>query len=130
MIPLSWGGVMYPWDSWRTLVPLLVGAAGLVGFGFYETWLSKRAFGSDGLPLDDGLSHVEPIIRTTIFHNRTLIITYFTTLVHGMILWSLLYYLPLYYEAVKGYSPIITGVAILPETSFVARKFQPIKDYP
>jgi MFS family permease len=31
-------------------------------------------------------------------------------------------YLPLYYEAVKGYTPIISGVAILPETSFVARE--------
>ena len=28
--------------------------------------------------------------------------------------------LPLYYEAVKGYTPIIAGVAILPESSFVA----------
>ena len=116
---------MYEWDSWRTLVPLLVGAAGLVAFGFYEKWLSKRAFDSTGLPRE-GVSVVEPIIRFTIFHNRTLIITYFETLVHGMILWSLLYYLPLYYEAVKGYSPLITGVAILPESGFVARKSLPI----
>lgn len=33
---------------------------------------------------------------------------------------SMLYYLPLYYEAVKGYSPIITGVALFPETFTVA----------
>jgi hypothetical protein len=37
-----------------------------------------------------------------------------------MVLWSLLYYLPLYYEAVQGFTPIIAGVALLPETSFVA----------
>lgn len=42
------------------------------------------------------------------------------TFLHGIILWSLLYFLPLYYEAVKGYTPIIAGVAILPETGFVA----------
>ena len=46
----------------------------------------------------------------SIFANRDLRITYFTTFLHGMILWSLLYYMPLYFEAVKGYSPIITGV--------------------
>jgi hypothetical protein len=38
----------------------------------------------------------------------------------GMILWCLLYYEPLYYEAVKGYSPILTGVALFPETFTVA----------
>lgn len=120
MIPLSWGGVMYSWSHWRTLFPLLVGVAGLVGFGFYENWLSKRAFDKSGVALEG--QHVEPIIRFTIFHNRTLIVTYFETMIHGFVLWSLLYYLPLYYEAVKGYSPIVTGVAILPETTFVARK--------
>lgn len=39
-----------------------------------------------------------------------------------MILWSMLYYLPLYYEGVKQYTPIIAGVSILPESSFVARE--------
>jgi MFS family permease len=37
-----------------------------------------------------------------------------------MILWSMLYYQPLYYEAVKGYSPIISGVALFPATFTVA----------
>lgn len=35
-------------------------------------------------------------------------------------LWCLLYYLPLYYEAIKGLSPIMTGVAVFPETFTVA----------
>lgn len=37
-----------------------------------------------------------------------------------MILWCALYYEPLYYEGVKGYSPIITGISIFPETFTVA----------
>jgi hypothetical protein len=37
-----------------------------------------------------------------------------------VILWCLLYYEPLYYEAVKGYSPILTGVALFPATFTVA----------
>jgi hypothetical protein len=51
-----------------------------------------------------------------------MLVTYMETILHGIVLWCLLYFLPLYYEAVKGYTPIVSGVAILPETTFVARK--------
>lgn len=118
LIPLTWGGVMYPWDSWRTLFPLLIGAAGLVGFAFYEWRLSSRAFDSDGNTLPG--NPIEPIIRFSVFDNLTMGVTYLETVIHGMILWSLLYYLPLFYEGVLGYTPIIAGVAVLPESSFVA----------
>ena len=49
---------------------------------------------------------------STIFANWDLHISYLTTVIHATILWSTLYYLPLYCEAVKGYSPIITGIAL------------------
>ena len=39
---------------------------------------------------------------------------------HGIILWCLLYYLPAYYEAVKGQTPILAGVSIFPVTFTVA----------
>lgn len=61
-----------------------------------------------------------PLIPLHIFCNRTAAVNYIGTLVHGMVLWCLLYYLPLYYEAVKVYSPIIVGVAVFPETFTVA----------
>jgi MFS family permease len=51
-----------------------------------------------------------------LFQHRSTSICYFATFLHGMILWAVLYYIPLYFEAVKCYSPIITGVAILPQT--------------
>ena len=94
---------MYAWDSWRTLVPLIIGAIGLIAFVFWEEYGAK-----------------EPLIRTVVFKNRTAAASYFMTTLHGMILWCILYYLPLYYEAVKGYTPIITGIALFPETFTVA----------
>jgi MFS family permease len=103
LIPLTWGGVMYPWSHWRTLVPLLIGAAGLVGFCFYEKYLAP-----------------EPLLRLSIFANRTTNIAYLTTTIHGLILWCILYYQPLYFEAVKGYKPVIAGVALFPATFTVA----------
>ncbi|PSN69750.1 MFS general substrate transporter [Corynespora cassiicola Philippines] len=103
LIPVTWGGVQYPWDSWRTLVPLIVSAAGLVLFIIHqELWAP------------------EPLIRTSVFKNTTAAVTYLETVMHGIILWSVLYYLPLYYEAVKEMSPILAGVALFPQTFTVA----------
>lgn len=118
---------MYAWDSWHTLVPLLLGVTGIVVFAFYEYILSTNAFDSEGKsrPGND----TEPIIRFSIFNNWTLRLVYLQTLVHGIVLWSLLYFLPLYYEGVKGYSPIITGVAVLPETFLIARKSLHLSTY-
>lgn len=33
-----------------------------------------------------------------------------------MLVWSLLYYMPIYFEVAKGYNPILSGVAIFPFT--------------
>jgi hypothetical protein len=62
----------------------------------------------------------EPMVRFSIFNNLSSKLVYFQTFIHGLLLWSLLYYLPIYYEAVKDYSPIITGIAVFPETFTVA----------
>ncbi|PVI08234.1 MFS general substrate transporter [Periconia macrospinosa] len=103
LIPITWGGVQYPWDSWRTLVPLIVCGVGMIAFVIHQEYIAP-----------------EPLIRTSVFKNRTAAITYFVTVVHGIILWSILYYLPLYFEAVKGMTPILTGVALFPWTFTVA----------
>ncbi|KAL9114127.1 MAG: hypothetical protein Q9227_001899 [Pyrenula ochraceoflavens] len=103
LIPISWGGVMYAWDSWHTLVPLLVSVGGLGIFLLWEVYVAA-----------------EPMMRLNIFQNRTTSLGFVITFFHGIILWSILYYLPLYFEGVKGYNPIVTGVAVFPETFTVA----------
>ncbi|TVY36443.1 Efflux pump [Lachnellula subtilissima] len=103
LIPLTWGGVMYKWQSWRTLVPLILGIFGLIGFVVYSVYLSP-----------------EPLIRRSLFNTSTSIVAYFGTLIHGVVVWSLLYYMPLYFEVAKNYSPVTSGVAIFPFTFTVA----------
>jgi MFS family permease len=39
-VPVSWAGSLFPWASWQTLVPLVLGVALLVVFSWYE---SKQA---------------------------------------------------------------------------------------
>ncbi|KAL4895396.1 putative MFS multidrug transporter [Aspergillus ambiguus] len=99
LIPLSWGGIMYPWTSWHTLVPLFLGTGGFLTFAGYESRYPSH-----------------PLIPPALFHNRSSCVWLGGYFVTGFLLWSALYYLPLYYEAVKGYSPIIAGVALFPST--------------
>jgi EmrB/QacA subfamily drug resistance transporter len=99
LIPITWGGVLYSWGSWQTLAPMIIGAFGLVGFCLYEGMLAKHTL----LPM-------------RLFYDRSTSICYFADVIHGIILWTILYFLPLYFEGVKGYSFVIAGVAALPQT--------------
>jgi EmrB/QacA subfamily drug resistance transporter len=103
LIPVTWGGVQYAWDSWRTLVPLIVCAFGIAAFIIHQEYFAPN-----------------PLIRTSVFKSKSSAILYLTTTVHGIILWALLYYMPLYFEAVKGQGPILAGVSMFPWTFTVA----------
>ncbi|TDZ40242.1 Efflux pump FUS6 [Colletotrichum spinosum] len=100
---ISTGGVMYDWKSFRPLLPLILGVVILAVFAFWELKFAKK-----------------PIVDKRIFSNWTMICNYIMTVFHGMILWSLLYFLTLYYQAAKSYSLVISAVAVLPETLTVA----------
>lgn len=103
LIAISWGGIMFSWSSWHTLVPLILGLFGLVCFVLYDV----RAAAA-------------PLIPFQIFATRTAAVGYYQITVNGMVMWAAVYYLPLYFEAIKGYSPLITGVALFPDTLLVA----------
>ena len=90
---------MYSWGHWRTLVPLLIGVFGLIAFIVYSVSYSQ-----------------EPLIRKSLFNSPTAITAYFGTMIHGMLVWALLYYMPIYFEVAKEYTPILSGVAIFPFT--------------
>ncbi|OHE93719.1 major facilitator superfamily transporter [Colletotrichum orchidophilum] len=100
---ISTGGVMYEWTSFRCLLPLILGVFIIVAFGFWELRFAP-----------------EPMIDKGIFNNWTMIANYIMTVFHGMILWSILYFLVLYYQAVKDYSVVVSAVAALPESLTVA----------
>lgn len=96
IVPISWAGSLFPWASWQTLLPLLLGAAVLVIFVFYET---KPAV---------------PIVPHRIFHSKTGNLTLVGGFIHGMIMVSLLQYLPLLYQAVELQTAISSAIYLLP----------------
>ncbi|EGD85213.1 hypothetical protein H112_08944 [Trichophyton rubrum D6] len=96
VLPISWAGSLFPWSSWQTLVPMLLGFLVLAIFGFYE---AKPA---------------APIMPHRLFHSKTVNMTLAGGFIHGATLVSLLQYLPLIYQAVQLEIPILSAVSLLP----------------
>ncbi|KAH6954564.1 major facilitator superfamily domain-containing protein [Fusarium avenaceum] len=101
VLPLSWAGSLFPWASWQTLIPMLLGVAVIVTFVFYE---AKPA---------------APIMPHRLFHSITANMTLLGGFIHGAVLVSLLQYLPLIYQAVYLETAIKSAVLLLP-TSIVS----------
>ncbi|KAI5917145.1 hypothetical protein F4810DRAFT_716751 [Camillea tinctor] len=97
LVPITWGGIQFPWGSWNTIVPIVLGLAGIVGFTLYEEYATKPPF----LPL-------------YIFRNYSTSIIFVGSFINGVLLYVQVYYMPEYFQAVKLYSPLIAGVAALP----------------
>jgi MFS family permease len=123
LMAVTWGGVNHAWDSAATLVPLIIGIVGTVVSMLWEKWGAR-----------------EPFIRLAIFSNRSALSGYYCALTQGLVvrtsvsfthlrrevlteelsllqLYIQLYYLALYFVSVKAFSPVRTGVSIIPMSS-------------
>ena len=97
LLGISFGGVMYPWKSYNVILPLILGFVGIIAFGFYEAYYAKY-----------------PMIRLAIFLHPVAIFGYVQIILHAIVFCCILYFLRHHFEGVKGYSALISGVAILP----------------
>ncbi|RYO90018.1 hypothetical protein DL762_002913 [Monosporascus cannonballus] len=98
LLALTWGGVDFPWSSWRTILPLVLGILGIVAF----------------LAIESTILIPEPTMPIRIFSNRTSLGGFALTFIHSMLMYWVSYFLPLYFQAVLGADPITSGVNILP----------------
>ncbi|KAF2968178.1 hypothetical protein GQX73_g5380 [Xylaria multiplex] len=99
LIAVSWGGSQYEWNSIQTLVPLIIGFVGLLVTLVYEKLWAKQ-----------------PFLRHSLYHNTSSIIAYVCGSIQGMVMYGLLYYGPFFFLSIKGFSPLDTGIAMLPAT--------------
>ncbi|KAG8169613.1 hypothetical protein KVR01_000358 [Diaporthe batatas] len=97
LIAISWGGTQFEWSSAATIAPLIIGTIGLAGTAAWEKYMAK-----------------EPFLRHSLFYNVSAISTYICSAVQGLVLFGQLYYIPFYFMSVLEYSPIHTGLALLP----------------
>lgn len=94
---LQYGGVSAPWDSAEVLCLIVIGAFTLFLFCLWE-WKGAKY----------------PIMPVSLFGSITRASTLGIVFLHGFVFISSSYYLPLYFQAVRGSSPIISGVLLLP----------------
>jgi EmrB/QacA subfamily drug resistance transporter len=92
----SLGGTTYAWSSTPIVVLMVAAFLLLVAFPFVE----RRA--------------PEPILPLELFENRVFVVTSAVGFIVGLALFGSVTYLPLYLQVVKGHSPTISGLQLLP----------------
>jgi hypothetical protein len=97
LLALEWGGHQYSWSS-ATVIGLLCGAAGT--FCLFLTW-EYRQGDIAIIPLS--------MVRQRIVWSSCLVMSFFTG---GFFILS--YYLPIYFQAVRGAMPTLSGAYLLP----------------
>ncbi|KAI1500569.1 MFS general substrate transporter [Biscogniauxia marginata] len=97
LLGLGYGGVAYPWNSAIVVTLIIFGVVALGVFALIEWKVAKY-----------------PVTPLRLFHSTSNIAVFGVAYVHGAIFIANLYYLPLYFQAVLGASPILSGVYLLP----------------
>jgi MFS family permease len=98
LLALTWAGTEQPWSSWRTLVPLLLGALGLAMF----------------LAIESTGFIAQPTMPLRLFAHRTSLGAFGLTFVASILTYWMSYWLPVYFQAVREASPTQSGVDTLP----------------
>lgn len=97
LLALQWGGVEYPWKS-ATVIGLFCGSAGLLAV--FLAWENKKG-GEAMIPL--------AMVSKRVVWSATLS----TFFLYGSLLGQA-YYLAIYFQAVRGLSPSLSGAYALP----------------
>ncbi|KAI1110622.1 MFS general substrate transporter [Nemania sp. NC0429] len=97
-VPISWADTLYPWSSWRTILPLVIGVAVLAILGVYE---AKR-------------KSPDSILPRRIFSSITSVSSLVCGFLHGLILYTGLLYLPLFFQAIRLEKALDAAKSTLP----------------
>jgi hypothetical protein len=97
---LTYGGSRYAWSSWRIIVPLVLGLVGLAIFMIFEQSRFCR----------------ELVVPPRLFKSRTSLVVFINTYLFTVLLYWVLFFIPVYFQAILGSSPARAGVQMLPIT--------------
>lgn len=99
LLPLTFGGHMFPWSSWRVIFPLVLGLVGLVVFALHERFTIGKSV---------------PLLPLRLLSTPTLIAVQLQSFIQSMLLMWVNYYLMVYFQAVLQKSEFAAGIDLLP----------------
>ncbi|GAB7333258.1 hypothetical protein MBLNU13_g04903t1 [Cladosporium sp. NU13] len=97
LLSLDFGGVVFPWNSPKVLSILV---SGVVLCAVFILWEAKGA--------------TDPLIPARILNSIPKAGPLFVCFTHGIVNVSSWYFLPLYFQAVRGASPVRSGLLLMP----------------
>ncbi|KAL4897300.1 major facilitator superfamily domain-containing protein [Aspergillus ambiguus] len=97
LLPISGGGSYFEWSSPMIITMLAIGSCALVAFVFVEWKLSRM-----------------PMLPVECLKNKVIATIFLQSFMFGAAYQSYLYYLPLFYQNVRGWSPIISAALTAP----------------
>ncbi|WPH03650.1 aflatoxin efflux pump AFLT [Acrodontium crateriforme] len=95
-LALQWGGFTYSWNNGRIIALLVLAVVLLIGFVLIQIWRPERA-----------------MIPPKIFTQRSVVSGFVSTCCLGASQTLTLYYLPVWFQAIKGDSPVHSGIQLL-----------------
>jgi MFS family permease len=98
LLGLEFGGITHPWDSATVLCLIIFGVVLLAGFFLIEWRVAPYPL----MPLD-------------LFSKRSNLAALGSCFLHAYVFIAGNYFLPLYFQAVLGATPILSGVYLLPQ---------------
>ncbi|KAI1388302.1 MFS general substrate transporter [Hypoxylon trugodes] len=107
ILALTWAGATYDWNNPAVLVPLIVGALLACFWWYYE-----YSMGSGGF-LTRRLSFQRAMLPWKVIKDRNVTLLAYINFATGMAMYSVLYFVSIYFTIVKGVTSDQAGVQLL-----------------
>ncbi|KAI2465685.1 putative MFS aflatoxin efflux pump [Annulohypoxylon bovei var. microspora] len=99
LLALQWGGLTYAWSNGRIIALLTLGFALFIGFAAVQILMPKTA-----------------TIPPRIFNQRSILAGNWATTCIGASMIVFVYFLPIWFQAIKGTTAVDSGIRLLPIT--------------
>ena len=103
----TWGGATYPWKSAAVIVSIVLGGVFFFGFFFWQYLMEP------GNLLTRIFTRQEPMIPLRLFHRRDLSLMAWISFATGSAMYSIFYFVGIYFTVVKGYEASKAGIQLL-----------------
>lgn len=97
LLALNFGGQTFPWGSAAVIAPLVLTGVLFVALVFVEIKIAK-----------------EPLFPPRLFLIRSVFALSLLNLFNGIVFFGIVYYLPIYFQIVRGNSATWSGIRLIP----------------